>query len=119
MATPIQHVAAELNAEGTDYFLLPDDVAAPATYLVQQTLQQLLGESAGPLTQQEILECWSSGWPPAAKPTCTTRGNAVGLGRETDAGTFDMATLMVVEVRFQGQDLETFSASSNSSNRRP
>jgi hypothetical protein len=85
----IQHVAAELNAESTDYLLLPDDVAEPATNSVQQSLQQLLGESAQPLTQQEILERWPSGRPPAANSLwrSLTRGCESGKLTRSGAGT--------------------------------
>ncbi len=51
----LQHVAAELNPEGTDYLLLPDDPPQAALPTALETLRQLLAESPAPLTRQEIL----------------------------------------------------------------
>jgi hypothetical protein len=59
-----QHVAAELNPEGTDYLLLPDDPPEVARAPVLKTLLQLLNQSAEPLTRQEILARWPESEPP-------------------------------------------------------
>ena len=53
-----QHVAAELNPEGTDYLLLPDAPPDAAIAPALETLRQLLGNSPAPLTRQEILDRW-------------------------------------------------------------
>jgi hypothetical protein len=82
----IQHVAAELNAEGTDYLLLPDDTAATAINSVQHSLLQLLGASAQPLTQQEILERWPSGRLPAANSLWRSLTRAFESGQLTRSG---------------------------------
>jgi len=53
---------------------------------VQQTLQQLLGDSAQPLTQQEILERWPSGRPPAANSLWRSLTRACESGQLTRSG---------------------------------
>jgi hypothetical protein len=62
----LQHVAAELNPEGTDYRLVtdgpPEGVLAPTL----ETLRQLLAQSPAPMSRQEILALWPEGQPPRA-----------------------------------------------------
>jgi AAA domain-containing protein len=84
----LQHVAAELNPEGTDYVLLADEPAEPALPSVLETLQQLLRESPTPLTRQEILARWP-GEPPRADSLwrCLARGCELGILVRTGAGT--------------------------------
>jgi hypothetical protein len=80
-----QHVAAELNAEGTDYLLVAEAALAPAL----ETLVQLLGQSPGPLTRQEILARWPEGEPPPRADSlwrCLTRGCEQGTLVRTGAG---------------------------------
>jgi hypothetical protein len=48
---------------------------------VQQSLQQLLGQSAGPLTQQEILERWPSDRPPPANSLWRSLARAYESGQ--------------------------------------
>jgi hypothetical protein len=60
----LQHVAAELNPEGTDYLLLPYEPLETVSSPALETLRQLLGESPAPLTRQEILARWPQGEPP-------------------------------------------------------
>jgi hypothetical protein len=85
----LQHVAAELSPEGTDYLLLgdgpPEVVLAPA----HETLIQVLGQSPGPLTRQEILARWPKGEPlPRADSLwrLLTRGCEQGVLVRTGAG---------------------------------
>ena len=58
----LEHVAAELNPEGTDYLLLPDG-PPQAAFASLETVRQLLSQSSAPLTRQEILDRW-----PASEP---------------------------------------------------
>jgi hypothetical protein len=58
---PLQHVAAELNPEGTDYLLLADGPPEAALAPALETLRQLLSQSPMPLTRQEILARWPQG----------------------------------------------------------
>ena len=58
----LEHVAAELNPEGTDYLLLPDG-PPEAAFASLETVRQLLSQSSVPLTRQEILDRW-----PASEP---------------------------------------------------
>lgn len=60
----LQRVSAELNAEGTDYLLLPDAAAGPAVAPMLATLQSLLRESPAPLSCQEIIAHWPAAEPP-------------------------------------------------------
>jgi hypothetical protein len=53
---------------------------------VQQSLQQLLGQSAGSLTQQEILERWPSDRPQAANALWRSRTRACESGQLTRSG---------------------------------
>ena len=85
----LQHVAAELNPEGTDYLLLADEPPEPAQTSVLETLQQLLRESPTPLTRQEILARWPGGEPPRADSVwrCLTRGCELGILVRSGEGT--------------------------------
>jgi len=47
----LEHVAAELNPEGTDYLLLADDALEAALPPALETLRQLLRQSPAPLTR--------------------------------------------------------------------
>src|SRR5207302_11083766 len=85
----LQHVAAELNPEGTDYLLLADDPAEAPLAPALETLRQLLGQSPGPLTRQEILARWPEGEPPPRADSlwrCLTRGCELGILVRTGAG---------------------------------
>jgi hypothetical protein len=86
----LQHVAAELNPAGTDYLPLPDDPPEAALPPALETLRQVLGESPGPLTRQEILARWPEGAPPPRADSlwrCLTRGCKLGILVRTGAGT--------------------------------
>jgi hypothetical protein len=52
----LQTASAELNPEGTDYVLLPDNPAPPPPLLA--TLQTLLAASPTPLTRRDLLARW-------------------------------------------------------------
>ena len=85
----LQHVAAELNAEGTDYVLLADGPPEAASAPALETLRQLLSQSSTPLTRQEILACWPEGERPPHVDSlwrCLTRGCEVGLFVRTGEG---------------------------------
>jgi hypothetical protein len=80
----LQSVSAELNPEGTDYLLLPDD-ASPATPLLA-TLQSLLRN--GPLTRRDLLAQWPGVAPREDSLWRTlTRGVQRGIFRAFGAGT--------------------------------
>jgi hypothetical protein len=85
----LQYVAAELNAEGTDYLLLPD---APDDAVVAPTLdtvRRLLSESAVPLTSQEIIARWPECEPPPRADSLwrtLTRGCRLGILARTGKG---------------------------------
>lgn len=86
----LQHVAAELNPEGTDYVLLPDNLPESAFAPTFETLQCLLSQSPEPLTRQEILARWpDAGSPPRPDSLwrCLTRGCELGILVRTGAGT--------------------------------
>ncbi len=87
----LQHVAAELNADGTDYLLPPDDVRDPqdAPNPVLDALRQLLAASPEPLTRQEILARWPGGQPPPANTLwrALTRECETGRLARSGAGT--------------------------------
>jgi hypothetical protein len=86
----LQHVAAELNPEETDYLPLPDDPPAAALPPALETLRRLLGESPRALTRQEILARWPEGAPvPRADSLwrCLARGCELGLLVRTGEGT--------------------------------
>jgi hypothetical protein len=57
------HSTGELNAEGTDYLLLPEEAPGEALPTALETLRRLLGQSPAPLTRQEILARWPEGEP--------------------------------------------------------
>jgi hypothetical protein len=85
----LQHVAAELNPEGTDYLLLGDDSPETTLSLALETLRQVLGQSPTPLTRQEILAHWPKGErPPRADSLWRSlaRGCELGLFVRTGAG---------------------------------
>jgi hypothetical protein len=83
------HVAAELNAAGTDYVVLPDAAAEAALVPALETLRQILKESPGPLTRQEILARWPEPDPPRADTLwrTLTRGCEMGMFVRSGAGT--------------------------------
>ena len=61
----LQHQAAELNPDGNDYLLLPDDPPEPAPCSATlETVRQLLSQTSEPLTRQEILARWPEHTPP-------------------------------------------------------
>jgi hypothetical protein len=73
----LQHVAAELNAEGTDYLVLPDDpleTVAPTL----ETIRQLLSESPSPLAREEIL----ARWPDPKRPHTDSLARSLARGCE-------------------------------------
>jgi hypothetical protein len=85
----LQHVAAELNPEGTDYLLLPDDLPEAALPPALETLRQLLRQSPTPLTRQEILARWPEDQPPPRADSLwrsLTRGCELGILVRTGAG---------------------------------
>ena len=84
----LQHVVAELNAEGTDYVLV-DAQAVTAGVPGFETLRHLLRQSATPLTRQEILARWPASEPPPRADSLwrsLTRGCELGLLVRTGAG---------------------------------
>jgi len=86
----LQHVAAELNPEGTDYLLLAQNPPHAALAPALEMLQQLLGQSLAPLTRQEILARWPQAEPPPRADSlwrCLTRGCELGILVRTGAGT--------------------------------
>jgi hypothetical protein len=87
----LQHVAAELNAEGTDYIVLPDDSPEPpALAPTLETLRRLLSESPTPLTRQEILARWPETEPPPRADSLwrtLTRSCELGMFVRSGAGT--------------------------------
>jgi hypothetical protein len=85
----LEHVAAELKPEGTDYLLLPDSPAQAALTPMLETLRQLLSRSPAPLARQEILAQWpESEAPPRAESLWRTlaRGVELGIFVRTGAG---------------------------------
>ncbi len=72
-----QHLAAELNPEGTDYLPLPDDPSQQSLAPILETVLLLLRESSAPLTRQEILNRW---------PETATPPHADSLGRSLTHG---------------------------------
>jgi hypothetical protein len=85
----LQHVAAELNPEGTDYLVLADEAPVAALAPALETLRQVLSQSATPLTRQEILARWPEGEPPRPDSLwrSLTRGCEQGILVRTGAGT--------------------------------
>jgi hypothetical protein len=85
----LQHVAAELSPEGTDYLVLADGPPEAALAPALETLVQLLRQGPAPLTRQEILARWPEGEPPPRADSlwrCLTRGCESGLLVRTGAG---------------------------------
>jgi hypothetical protein len=85
----LQHVAAELNPEGTDYLPLADGPPEAAHSQALETVLHVLGVSPGPLTRQEILARWPGGAPPRADSLwrCLDRGCELGVLVRTGEGT--------------------------------
>jgi hypothetical protein len=84
-----QHVAAELNPEGTDYLLLADAPAEAALPPTVEMLHQLLSQSNTPMTRQEILARWPQGEPPPRPDSLwrtLTRGCELGVLVRTGEG---------------------------------
>ncbi len=85
----LQHVAADLNAEGTDYVLVTDGPPEAGLGPTLETLRQLLRESPGLLTRLEILARWPEGEPPPRADSlwrCLARGCELGMLVRTGAG---------------------------------
>ena len=90
-------VSAELNAEGTDYLLLPD--GAPPCAPLLATLEALLGASPVPLTCRELLARWPNS-PPRADSLWRALARGVerglfiveGAGTKTDAFRYGLAS---------------------------
>src|SRR5262249_4514667 len=77
----LQHVAAELKAEGTDYLLMADEAPAAALPPALETLRRVLSQSPAPLTRQEILARWPEGEPrPRADSLWRTLARGCELG---------------------------------------
>jgi AAA domain len=86
----LQHVAAELNLEGTDYVQLPAVTPEAAVAPALVTARQLLSESAEPLTCQEILARWPATVPPPRYDSLSrslARGCELGILVRTGTGT--------------------------------
>jgi hypothetical protein len=86
----LQHIAAELHPDGTDYLLLPDDPPEATLAPTLETLRQLLQQSPAPLTRQEILARWPEAKPPPRADSlwrCLARGCGLGILVRTGAGT--------------------------------
>jgi hypothetical protein len=86
----LQHAAAELNSEGTDYLLVADSAPGQMLSSTLETLKQLLSQSPAPLTRQEILNNWPEpGTPPRADclGRCLMRACELGILTRSGAGT--------------------------------
>jgi hypothetical protein len=86
----LQHVVAELNAEGTDYLLLDDVPPEAALPAILETLQRLLKESPEPLTRQDLLARWPESERAPHEDSLSrslVRGCEQGLFVRTGAGT--------------------------------
>jgi hypothetical protein len=85
----LQHIAAELNAKGTDYVLLADAPPEAGLTPALETLRRLLSQSPTPLTPQEILARWPESEPPRADSLWRTlaRGCELGILVRTGPGT--------------------------------
>ncbi len=84
----LQRVVAELNADGTDYLLLPDDAMETAGAPCVETLRQILSASPEPPTRQEILDRWPDHEPPPRPDSLwrtLTRGCETGMLLRTGA----------------------------------
>jgi hypothetical protein len=97
----LQHAAAELNAEGTDYLLVADTAPGQMLNSTLEIVKRLLSQSPTPLTRQEILNHWpESGPPPRADcpGQCLMRACELGIltrsgaGTKTDAFRYGMAS---------------------------
>ncbi|MBI1914601.1 MAG: hypothetical protein HYS12_07665 [Planctomycetes bacterium] len=84
----LEHVAAELNPEGTDYLLRADDPPEAALPPALETLRHLLSQCPAPLTRQEILARWPEGEGPARRRSRHRRSPPV---RRPGAGRVDAA----------------------------
>src|SRR5262249_16510998 len=85
----LQHVAAELNADGTDYTVLSDGAHAAAQTDSLDILHAVLSQSAEPLTRQEILARWPATEAPPRAETLwrmLTKGYEVGMLMRMGAG---------------------------------
>jgi AAA domain len=85
----LQHIAAELNPEGTDYLVLPDEAPTAGLLAALETLHRLLAESPAPLTRPEILARWPDGEPPPRADSLwrmLARGCDLGLIVRSGAG---------------------------------
>jgi hypothetical protein len=86
----MEYVAAELNAEGTDYVVLADGRPGAVLPPALETLREVLRRSPGPLTRQEIVARWPEGKPPPRADSlwrCLARGCELGLLVRSGAGT--------------------------------
>jgi hypothetical protein len=85
----LQQVTAELNAEETDYLILPDQAPEPSGGPGLETVRQLLSQSPEPLTRQEILARWPEPKPPHPDALARTllRGCELGVLVRSGAGT--------------------------------
>jgi hypothetical protein len=85
----LQHLAAELNPEGTDYLLLEAPPLTAAAPPALEIVRQVLSQSPVPLTRQEILARWPEGdQPPRADSLwrCLMRGCEAGMLVRTGEG---------------------------------
>jgi hypothetical protein len=100
----LQAATAELNAEGTDYVLLPD--SPPPHPPLLGTLQRLLGESPTPLTRRELLARWPEEAPREDTLWRTlARGCELGLFVRSGAGTKTDAFRYAVTAQTKSADL--------------
>jgi hypothetical protein len=86
----LQHAAAELNADGTDYVVLPDALLATSGLASLETVREILSQSATPLTRQEILSRWPEGESPPRADSLwrlLARGCEMGLFVRSGDGT--------------------------------
>lgn len=111
----LQTAAAELNADGTDYVLLPDSPPPHAPMLA--TLQTLLTASPAPLTCRELLTRWpgaaprpDSLWRALANGLARGLLVATGTGTKTDAFGFGLAPPAHAAPLATGQNQSTCSA---------
>jgi AAA domain len=86
----LQHVAAEMNPEGTDYVQVADTPAEQTLGPIMEKLQQLLRERPAPLTRQEILNSWPPPGPPPRADSlgrCLMRACEQGILTRSGPGT--------------------------------
>jgi len=77
----LQHVAGELNADGTDYVLLSVAPAEASVAPTLETLRKVLSDVPAPLTRQEILSRWpASELPPRADSLWRSLAHFCALG---------------------------------------